>query len=55
MLFADVNLTDRHQCLRYSYSHPESIKKIIFSKTLRAIKICYCENNFRDHSLQMKL
>ena len=50
-----VKLTDRHQYLHYSSSHPEHTKRsIVFSQTLHVSRICSHEKDFRDHSLQMR-
>ena len=44
-----VKLTDRHQYLQYSSSHPEHKKRsIVFSQTLRVSRICSREQDFRD-------
>ena len=49
-----VKLTDRHQYLHYSSSHPEHTKRsIVFSQTLRVSSICSREKDFQDHCLQI--
>ena len=50
-----VKPTDRHQCLHYSFSHPEHAKRsIVFSQTLRVSRIRSREKDFRDNCLQMR-
>ena len=50
-----IKPTGRHQYLHYSSSHPDHTKmSIVYSQTLRLIRICSVEADFVRHKKQMK-
>ena len=51
-----ITLTDRHQYLHYSSSHPRHTKQsTVHSQTLsRVSRVCSHEANFRKHAKEMK-
>ena len=50
-----VKLTDRHQYLDYSSSHPNHIKRsIVYSQSLRARRLCSLLSDFLKHCNEMK-
>ena len=50
-----IKSADRHQYLNYASLHPEHTKRlVVFSQTLRIIRLCSEENNFKNYRSQMK-
>ena len=50
-----VKLTDRHQYLYYSSSHPNHIKRsIVYGQSLRARRLCSLESDFLKHCTKME-
>ena len=50
-----IKLTDRHQYLHYTSSHPEHTKKsVVYSQALRLSRICSEEKDFKKHICEMK-
>ena len=50
-----IKLTDRHQYLLYTPSHPEHTKKsVVYSKAMKLTRICSEEIYFEKHICEMK-
>ena len=50
-----IKLTDTHQYLDYTFSHPEHTKKsIVYGQTLRLCQICFFETDFVKRKNEMK-
>ena len=51
-----VKPTNCHQCLDYSSSHPNHIKRsIVYSQSLRATRLCSLESDFLKCCTKMNL
>ena len=56
-LLTDLHIksTHRHQYLHCSSSHPEHTKRsIVYSRTLKIIKLYFKEKDFQKHRVKMK-
>ena len=50
-----IKLTDRHQYLHYTSSHPEDAKKsVAYSQAMRLGRMCLEEKDFDKHICEMK-
>ena len=50
-----IKPTDCHQCLDYSSSHPNHIKRsIVYRQSLRTRRLCSLESEFLKHCTKMK-
>ena len=56
MTVLHIKVTDHHQYLHYTSSHPHHTKRsIVYSQALRVSRICSFEEDFKRHRNQMKL
>ena len=54
-ILTDLNVTDRHQFLHCTFSHPDHTKRfIVFSQALRVTRICSEKSDFLKHLKKMK-